>query len=217
MKQLIQLSLALTLICASATALLAWVNDATKPARDKVEKEAQKTALAKVLPKDKVGEFVKVDELKKTVGEQEFTIFKAIDASGKIVGSAVQGSTFAGFSGEIKVMVGFSLKGDILRVQVLAHAETPGLGTKVTDRKRERSLWDVLAGKEEDKGPVPNEFLDKFEGKTVIYATTAKVTKDGGDVDAISGATVSSRALADAINLICAAYTEFNKPSKGVK
>lgn len=94
-----------------------------------------------------------------------------------LVGTAVKTFTKNGFSGEIWLMVGFTPDGSIIDVSVLEHKETPGLGTKMAEPT----------------------FKDQFKTKTpTSYKLSVK--KDGGDVDAITAATISSRAFCDAVD-----------------
>lgn len=96
--------------------------------------------------------------------------------NGEIVGYAVNSYTNNGFSGFISIMAGFKPDGSIIGISVLEQKETPGLGTKMTEP----------AFREQFTGKDPGEF-------------TLKVKKDGGDVDAITAATISSRAFCDAV------------------
>jgi len=96
--------------------------------------------------------------------------------NGEIVGYAVNTNTKKGFSGNISLMAGFKTDGTILNITVLEHKETPGLGTKMTEP----------------------EFKEQFTGKNPADFML-KVKKDGGQVDAITAATISSRAYCDAI------------------
>lgn len=107
--------------------------------------------------------------------------------NGQLVGMAVETMTNKGFGGLIKVMVGFSPEGRIVNYQVLEHKETPGLGTKMDDWfKTDKGNQNILG-----KNPGVNKLT---------------VAKDGGEVDAITAATISSRAFLDAIQ---AAYVTF--------
>ena len=108
----------------------------------------------------------------------------------ELVGTAVESSTNLGFSGEIKIMVGFLPDGTIKGVAVLEHKETPGLGDKM---ERKKSDWSI-----------------QFQGKNPSTFKIA-VTKDGGDVDAITASTISSRAFCDAVERAYIIYM------KGVK
>jgi electron transport complex protein RnfG len=109
--------------------------------------------------------------------------------NGKLIGTAVNTYTMKGFSGLIKLMVGFMPDGSIHNVSVLEHKETPGLGTKMDEPKF----------KDQYMGVHPAEF-------------NLKVTKDKGDVDAITAATISSRAFSDAVQR---AYDTFEKNNGG--
>ncbi len=98
--------------------------------------------------------------------------------NGNLIGIAVETFSNKGFSGKIKLMVGFLPDGKINDIIVTEHKETPGLGDKM---ETEKSIFShQLRGKDPD-----NYIL--------------KVTKDGGDVDAITAATISSRAFCDAV------------------
>ena len=93
-----------------------------------------------------------------------------------LVGYAVNTNTKKGFSGNISLMAGFKPDGTIVNITVLEQKETPGLGTKMTE-------------------PL---FKDQFTDKNPS-SFTLKVKKDGGQIDAITAATISSRAFCDAI------------------
>ena len=94
----------------------------------------------------------------------------------KIIGYAVKTFSKKGYSGDIWLMVGFDTLGIIQNIKVLQHQETPGLGSKMSDEK----------------------FLSPFLGKSP-EKFSLKVKKDGGDVDALSGATISSRAFSEGV------------------
>ena len=106
---------------------------------------------------------------------------------GQVVGGAVESNTKKGFSGEIRVIVGFDMDGKILNYSVLQHAETPGLGAKMQEWFRADKNKQSVLGR-----TIPDGGL--------------KVTKDGGDVDAITAATISSRAFLDAVNRAYSAF-----------
>lgn len=103
----------------------------------------------------------------------------------ELSGTAVRTFTKKGFSGLVWLMVGFEPDGTIHNIEVLEHQETPGLGTKMTTP----------------------QFKDQFKGKNP-KDFKLKVKKDGGDVDAITAATISSRAFCDAVQR---AYDELEK------
>jgi electron transport complex protein RnfG len=95
---------------------------------------------------------------------------------GKIVGYAVNTWSQKGFSGLITLIAGFRTDGTIMNITILDHKETPGLGTKMAEPE------------------FKNQFNDKNPAEFIL-----KVEKDGGPVDAITAATISSRAFCDAV------------------
>lgn len=109
--------------------------------------------------------------------------FYPASKNGEAVGTAVETFSDNGFSGRIKVMVGFLPDGAISGVAVVEQNETPGLGAKMADKQVE------------GKKPV---FTAQFIGKNPADFRLS-VTKDGGDVDAITASTISSRAFCDAV------------------
>ena len=104
---------------------------------------------------------------------------------GELVGTAVKTFSNNGFNGYIEIMAGFKPDGRIYDYSFFKNNETPGLGSKMNDWFREGEKRDV-------------------RGKTPGTAGL-KVSKDGGDIDAITAATISSRAFLDAINRAAAA------------
>lgn len=167
-------------------ALLAMVNHVTaEPIRQKAEKTLA-AGIKAVMQSDDIGK-VMADTLKTTVDGKEaaFVIHNVSSVDGREIGAAVE-STTLGFGGDIKVLVGFNSQGEILGYTILQHSETPGLGAKA-------STWFQGAGK-----------------GSVIGLNPAKkplaVKKDGGDVDAITASTITSRAFLKAINQAYTAY-----------
>ena len=116
--------------------------------------------------------------------------------NGELVGTAVKTYTTNGFSGYIWIMVGFKPDGSINNYSVLEHKETPGLGTKMEP-------W--------FKTTDPTKANCNIIGKHP-ETNNLTVSKDGGEVDAITAATISSRAFLEAIQT---AYTEYNKKMEG--
>lgn len=113
------------------------------------------------------------------------TVIKAYN-NDTFVGAAVE-SNANGFGGNIKLMVGFDTEGNIVNYSVLEQAETPGLGTKMVDWfKTDKNKQNVC-------GINPSK-------------VNFTVSKDGGDIDAITAATISSRAFLLAVNSAYKAY-----------
>lgn len=107
-----------------------------------------------------------------------------------ILGTAVETFTNMGFSGEIKLMVGFAPDGSIIDIAVVKHAETPGLGDKM----------------EKDKSDFSVQFMGKHPDSFKLA-----VKKDRGDVDAITASTITSRAYCDAVTRAYGAFMESQK------
>ena len=128
----------------------------------------------------------KTDTVKQDIKGKEFTyiIYQAQDAQGKDLGAAVE-STTGGFGGDLKVLVGFDPVGKILGYTLLEHAETPGLGAKADKWFQKGEKGDII-------GKDPKEPLT--------------VSKDGGQVDAITASTITSRAFLLAVNNAYNAY-----------
>ena len=170
--------LSLTIIAVVAAAALAFVSNVTAEPIAQAQKAKKEAAVKAVLPAFE------------TIQEAEIEgvpCSKAYDAEGNLVGMAVEAGTEKGFGGHLAAMVGFDAQGSLTGYQILETAETPGLGAKA-------DTWFQKDGKGNVIGKNPAEGL--------------KVKKDGGDVDAISGSTITSRAFCDLINN---AYSTFQK------
>ncbi len=114
-----------------------------------------------------------------------------VTKGGQPVGCAVKTFTEKAFSGRFDLMVGFLNDGTINKIAILDQKETPGLGTKMMEPK----------------------FKDQFLNKNPATWKMA-VKKDGGEVDAISAATISSRAFCDAVQKGYDGFMKnFSKPS----
>jgi electron transport complex protein RnfG len=159
----------LTVITIIAAACLGAMNNATAEPIAASKKAKQEAAIKAVLP-----EFTSVDEAA-IVNDQK--VFRAYDANGELVGIAVETKEL-GFGGDVTTMVGFDANGSIVDYSLLAHAETPGLGSKLVDWFKVKS--DIRGANSEN---IP-----------------LKVSKDGGNYDAITAATISSRAFLNSIN-----------------
>lgn len=119
----------------------------------------------------------------------ELTFYPATK-EGQKVGTAVKTFSDNGFAGRIELMVGFLPDGTINKIAVVSHKETPGLGDKMEPKK--------------------SNFSVQFEGKNP-ESFRLKVKKDGGDVDAITASTISSRAYCDAVTRAYNALKEGGK------
>ena len=162
-----------------ASAGVGAVNMITADAIAEANAAATKQAVSNVLPA-----FENTEVSEQTIDDMPIKVYTATN-SGEKVGYAVESMTKSGFGGVIRLMVGFAPDGQILNVNVLQQAETPGLGTKMADE------GNVLLGSIKDKKAWEIEF---------------KVKKDGGELDALTAATISSRAYYDAVQRAYQAY-----------
>ena len=182
---LLNMVLVLTGVAVVMGGILAFVNHLTEgPIQEQKDKALADGIKAVMVCNDLV--VAEPVEVKQTVDGKEhtFIIYNVKDAQGKDLGAAVQ-STTMGFGGDLKVLVGFDSEGSILGYTLLEHAETPGLGAKA-------DLWFQKGQKGDIIGKSPAEPLT--------------VSKDGGQVDAITASTITSRAFLKAVNNAYNAY-----------
>lgn len=168
----------LTCVSLVAALALALVNKVTAEPIAKAQKAKTDAAIKAVLPAH--------DQLKEIEIEGNHCT-EAVDAEGRMVGMAIEAKSSKGFGGDLVAMVGFDAEGKVTGYQILQTAETPGLGAKAGE-------WFQAGNKGSIIGMNP--------------ATALSVKKDGGQVDAISGSTITSRAFCEIINN---AYQIFQK------
>ena len=184
---LVNMVLSLGVITVVAAAALAGVYTATKAPIEQAKAEKQKAAIGQVLPEISFNNNPADEAAEITVNGETVTVFPARQ-DGEIVGIAVESHDTNGFSGNITVMYGINPSGDITGYAVMQHAETPGLGSKMEE-------W----------------FRNPAHSIIGLNAATSNLTvsKDGGDVDAITAATISSRAFLRALTLANQASQQF--------
>ena len=183
---LINMVVALLVITAVSGGVLGLVYGMTKDAIAEVDQKKNEAAIQAVLPLE--GEITyKADTLSYDYEGTTLTFpcNLAYDANGNFQGAAVKTSE-GGFGGKIDMMVGFLADGTIKGTSVLSHSETPGLGANMT-------------------GKFDDQFVDKNPADFKLT-----VSKDGGDVDAITAATITSRAFSKAVDKAYKAF-EANK------
>lgn len=169
------MTLCLLVICLVCSALLAGVYALTKETIEIGDAQRNEAAIKEVLPETAV-----------TIGEEKKVEYKGetytynpayADEQEKIlVGYAINVAP-NGFGGPIKMKVGFNADGIIWNVKVLSHSETPGLGAKCTE-----------AG-----------FAGQFHKLDPSDEKNLKVKKDGGNLNAITASTITSRAYAEGV------------------
>lgn len=183
---LLQLVLSLTLITLIAGVALASVYSITKEPITKSKEDKKNKAIAAVLTGfDAEKGTQKVVRYLREGDTDSLTLYLAF-IDDNLFGAAVETYTDKAFSGKFSIMVGFDANGKILGTSVLSHTETPGLGDKI-NKEKDPKFSTQFVGFEPEKQKL-------------------QVTKDGGDVVAITAATISSRAFCDAIDRAYAAF-----------
>ncbi len=166
--------LTLIIVAAAASFTLATVYNLTKEPIERSREAARQEAIGMVLP---AFDRLVSKKLMPPSGSDSLEFNLAFD-NGNLIGVAVSTYTGMGYSGVIRAMVGLTPDGEIIDVVHLEHAETPGLGDKI------------------EKGK--SDWSDQFRGFDPSEQAL-RVRQDGGDIDAITAATITARAYCDAI------------------
>ena len=178
-KEMSRLLITLTLIAATAGLLLSMVESATREPIKEQRRLQMLKALSAVLPEFDNSPDTDLITLENGVdkkGKPLQVVFYRARKAGELVGTAFKVVAGDGYSGNIEVMVGLRPDEMVNAIEILTHAETPGLGSKITEP------W----------------FKALFQGKSLDNADW-RVKKDGGEFDQITGATISPRAIVGAI------------------
>jgi electron transport complex protein RnfG len=178
------MALTLLVICFVSSGILAGVYELTKDAIDAVRIQKINRGIAEVLPPFDNNPSENV--YKKFVDGDTVYVYAATKDA-RDVGAAVQTFTNNGYGGRIVLLVGFLVDGTINSINVISHNETPGLGDKIDAKKHHFSLQ--FCGKNPD-----------------TYKLVVK--KEGGDVDAITASTISSKAFCNAVERAYKVYRE---------
>lgn len=218
MKDIFKLTLALGTVCLVAAGVLSFVYYQTIDRQKDAARKERTRALRQVLP-----DFTnKPLEDKATITHKDTTVtfFRALQ-NGDLVGLAARGVTQKGYGGEIKLLIGLTPDGDIRKIVATKHQETPGLGTQALVRKSSQTIGDVLSGNDSETkktGLPPNFYLDQYEKYSVANGRKFKVDKNDGKIDAVSGATITSSAVADAVSKVSRVFAaKRNKIVKGTE
>ena len=174
MKKALNLVVILTLTCLIAALSLALADRLTEGRIDAQKKAEKVASISNVLPAFDNDPL----EDKKEIDGQTFFIGKK---AGKPVGIALEAEG-TGYSGNIRIMAGIDPSGKVTGVEILEQLETPGLGARIED----------------------DRFRAQFKGKSLTNSRLVEghlaVKKDNGDIDALTGATISSRGVTEAVD-----------------
>lgn len=184
MREIIRLGLILLLICAVAAVVLGLTNSLTKDTIVEVEERLSSEARREVLDLSDADRIESIDEqnLKNIQAEDEkvLEVYKGYTGD-SFVGYAIKTVDFGGYGGDIVVITGISTKGEIIAIKVVRHQETPGLGANATGE----------------------DFQGQFEGKDAeqeIVRTKVAPKPNNNEIQALSGATISSDSVIRAVN-----------------
>ncbi len=169
--------LLLGVVALLASASLAWAASATREAISAAEAKDLRDSLAQVLPDNFADNDLLADSAQVEVeGGKSLTVYRA--RQGESTKGAVFKVSGKGYGGEIAILMAVDRDGKTLGVRVLKHTETPGLGDKIEASKA--------------------DWIKSFDGKSLETARWA-VKKDGGDFDQFAGATITPRAVVNAV------------------
>lgn len=178
----------LSVIALIAAGTLASVYEFTKAPIEASKLAKQQNAIKEVLP----ASFDHLADPIEIKGADRMVVYKAYNSKNEFIGAAIESSSNNGFSGKITVMVGFDTNGSIVNYSVLEQKETPGLGTKMVDWFKTNKGNQSIIGK----------------NPATVNLT---VSKDGGDIDAITASTISSRAFLSTVRNAYEAFLKNNE------
>ncbi len=165
---------------------LGYVHDKTYSAIQKAKDNQVLQAIS-----DVVGEFDNDPFAEKTIiytkNKKDKLVMYPARKGGKLTSVAIKSYSNSGFGGRIEIMTGINVSGSIKNFKVISSNETPGLGSKVDEPK------------------FKEQFKDFYPHRQIL-----KVKQDGGDIDAVTAATISSRAVLKAISRALDAFSNFN-------
>ena len=172
MNNYLKFGAVLFIVVAVSCGLLALVNKQTSPVIEENIKNTQDIARKEVIPAAQT--FTPIT-LQPIDNEQEdtFTYYEAYDVNGDLIGYTFIAEQY-GYSSIIQVMVGVDTDFTIMNIKIISQAETPGLGSKIQKP----------------------EFMNLFAGLKVL---DLKINREGGEITNITGATISTKAVTNAI------------------
>ena len=187
--------------------LLAVVNAKTDAPIQKAKQLAFERNLKQLLPDfEKLGA-----EWQANMPDGSEAIFYPAEKDGKVIAVFAKASTQKGYAGKIEVLAALDVDGKLIRMMITEDKETPGLGKEVCARKVSRTIKNLFP----DTSKLPdNAILDQYNGKDASNWPW-KISKDGGEFEFRTGATVTSRAVTELTGDIVKTYTQSRASSGG--
>jgi electron transport complex protein RnfG len=189
MPEWIKFPLVLAVVGLISAASLAGLYKVTLPRKEAMRFKQTENALYAVFPGAK-----KFDSVENAAPDLP-VYYIAKDESGKTIGYAVEGEG-QGYGGLISLMAGVDTSLKITGIKIYSQKETPGLGDKIVEVLSKKTWKTVLTGTTPDERRLKPYFQIQFENKNAPF----KLKKDGGDIEAITGATISSQGVVNAVN-----------------
>ncbi|HDL90084.1 MAG TPA: RnfABCDGE type electron transport complex subunit G [Thermodesulforhabdus norvegica] len=184
MRDMIKMVVVLTAITAVSSLALSYINDATRAAREyQLLKYVKEPSIKAVFAKLDYNNDPIKDRITLKLGKEGKTIFPA-KKDGHIIAVAYDAAA-AGYHGEIEVMVGIKPDGTLAGIGIMRHSETPGLGARVAEPS----------------------FTEQFRNAK----PPVKLSSEGGTINGISGATISSKGVITAVNEALKLFPEVKK------
>ncbi len=195
-ENFVVLGLFLGVLSAICALLLAFFSDLVQEPIAEAERRSINRALAQVLPP-----FDNHPRQDRVIIDG--VTFMGAFKDGQLIAIAASEEQ-KGYAGPIQTLVGLELDGRIRAILVTKHSETPGLGSNVCERKFQKTIFNLF--QKSPDGIAPNSFLDQFNGKSAVEGTSWKIQKDGGEIEYITGATISCRAITGLMDDITQCY-----------
>ncbi len=183
-KYLLKLAGILTVICAIVAALLGVVNGVTADRIAELQAQKQQAALQVVFPGAEFTPVDVTDDLVALAGQENAESGLEAIFAASTGGYAIE-VTPTGFNGRLNVIVGIDAEGNVAGISVVSHSETAGIGTEVAKNKPNKNGVGVL---------------DQFTGRSAFGGSLFTVNSGSNQVDAISGATITTKAITRGVN-----------------
>ncbi|AFS78013.1 electron transport complex protein, subunit G [Gottschalkia acidurici 9a] len=190
MNKIVKLGIILLIITSVAAGILSFLNEKTKVIIAKQQEEANNLARKEVLPNGKDFKELDKDKFNSAIeGTNLITeIYEGTDGS-NVVGYTIK-TTISGYSGPVVVMTGIGMEGKLEGVKIVSNTETPGLGANAATP----------------------EFQNQYKGKTTEEnLAVVKVPPTGNQIQALTGATITTKAVTDSVNEAIVAYKNLSK------
>lgn len=197
--RIVHYGLVLLIVCGAASLALGYIFRKAQPNIENNEKKRDEEALQNLYSDIENVEFTK----KKAETDGKTVTYREARKGDALIGYVASGSA-KGYSSEIKVLVRTDI--DITTVEaikVTSSQETPGLGERIKETKSSNTLVNMITGEKKDESGLKPWFQEKFKALPVTdiaLVASADEERSGKGVLAISGATVSSTGVVNAVN-----------------